>query len=114
MVVNLGVVAFTVTLWTLVGFLGQAFFSMRFLVQWIVSERVRQSVIPVAFWYFSIFGGATLFVYALHIEDPVFIVGQGAGLLIYGRNLYFIQRDRKKKNALAAAGGGNTEETGTQ
>ena len=114
MVVNLGIMAFTVTLWTAVGFLGQAFFSMRFLVQWIVSERVRQSVIPVAFWYFSIFGGATLFIYALHIEDPVFIVGQGAGLLIYGRNLYFILRDRKRKNAVAAAGGGNAGDAGSQ
>ncbi len=81
-------------IWLAVGFLGQAFFSMRFLVQWIASERQRKSIIPHAFWYFSIFGGVTLLTYAIYREDPVFIVGQGAGLLIYARNLYFIHRRR--------------------
>ena len=94
MVVDLGFIIFTLTLWTAIGFLGQAFFSMRFLVQWIQSERMRQSVIPVAFWYFSMFGGAILLAYAIHRQDPVFIVGQAAGLLIYSRNLYFIHRPR--------------------
>jgi len=94
MVVDLGVIVFTLTLWTAVGFLGQAFFSARFLVQWIQSERVRESVIPIAFWYFSLFGGAVLLAYAIHRQDPVFIVGQAAGLLIYSRNLYFIHRKR--------------------
>jgi lipid-A-disaccharide synthase-like uncharacterized protein len=96
MVVDLGFIAFTLGLWTAVGFLGQGFFSMRFVVQWIASERMRKSVIPLAFWYFSVLGGATLFAYALHREDPVFIVGQGAGLFIYLRNLYFIHRERLK------------------
>ena len=100
--------------WLAIGFLGQAFFSMRFLVQWISSERRGQSIIPVAFWYFSVLGGATLLTYAIHRQDPVFIVGQGAGLLIYGRNLYFILRDRKRKNAVAAAGGGNAGDAGSQ
>jgi lipid-A-disaccharide synthase-like uncharacterized protein len=86
------------TLWLGVGFLGQAMFSMRFLVQWVHSERQRRSIIPIAFWYFSILGGMTLFAYALYREDPVFILGQGAGLVIYARNLYFIRRER----ALAA------------
>ena len=86
------------TLWLGVGFLGQAMFSMRFLVQWVYSERQRRSIIPIAFWYFSILGGVTLFAYALYREDPVFILGQGAGLVIYARNLYFIRRER----ALAA------------
>ncbi len=104
MVVNLGFMAFTLTLWTAIGFLGQAFFSMRFIIQWITSERVRQSVIPVAFWYFSILGGATLLAYAIHREDPVFIVGQAAGLLIYARNLYFIIRERRRKQTAAAEG----------
>jgi len=80
------------TQWLLVGFTGQALFSMRFLVQWIYSEKRRQSVIPTAFWYFSLLGGMTLFSYALFRQDPVFIVGQGAGIFIYLRNLYFIHR----------------------
>lgn len=82
------------TIWLGIGFLGQALFSCRFLIQWLKSEMVGKSVIPVAFWYFSLAGGAALFTYALHRRDPVFIVGQGAGLFIYLRNLYFIIRDR--------------------
>jgi lipid-A-disaccharide synthase-like uncharacterized protein len=82
--------------WLVLGFLGQAFFSARFLVQWVYSERRKQSVIPTAFWYFSLAGGATLFAYALHIGDPVFIVGQSAGVFIYSRNLYFIHRNRRQ------------------
>lgn len=80
--------------WLALGFAGQALFSARFLVQWVYSERHRQSLIPVAFWYFSLAGGATLFAYALHIGDPVFILGQSLGVLIYSRNLYFIHRQR--------------------
>ena len=85
----------TATTWLVIGFVGQAFFSMRFLVQWIFSERQGKSIIPVAFWYFSLFGGATLLAYAIYKGDPVFIVGQGAGLLIYSRNLYFVHRQRR-------------------
>ena len=79
-------------LWLLVGFLGQACFSMRFLVQWIASERKRESVIPLSFWFFSIGGGLTLLTYAIYRLDPVFILGQSAGLLVYSRNLYLIRR----------------------
>ena len=78
--------------WLGVGLLGQAFFSARFLVQWIASERRQQSVVPVHFWYFSIGGGLTLLAYAIYRLDPVFILGQGAGLLVYARNLYFLRR----------------------
>ena len=78
------------TQWLLVGFAGQALFSMRFLIQWVYSERRRASVIPTAFWYFSLLGGTTLLSYAIYRQDPVFIVGQGTGLFIYMRNLYFI------------------------
>ncbi len=81
--------------WVLVGYAGQALFSMRFIVQWVASERVGRSVIPVAFWFFSIGGGALLFVYALYIRDPVFILGQGFGLFVYLRNLHFVFRERK-------------------
>ena len=90
--------------WVGIGFIGQALFSMRFIYQWFHSERAKRSVIPEAFWYFSIAGGATLLAYAIHREDPVFIVGQAAGLLIYARNIYFIQRD-KRQAAIARAGG---------
>jgi len=88
--------------WLAVGFTGQAMFSARFLIQWLSTEKQRRSVIPVAFWYFSILGGATLFAYAVHRADPVFIVGQGAGLFIYCRNLYFVQKERRVDHAEAA------------
>lgn len=86
--------------WLVVGFLGQAFFSARFLVQWIASEKKGESVVPVAFWILSLLGGTVLFLYALHRRDPVFVVGQGAGLVVYARNLVLIRRRR------AAAGSG--------
>jgi lipid-A-disaccharide synthase-like uncharacterized protein len=76
--------------WLIVGFLGQAMFTMRFVVQWFASERARRSVTPNAFWYFSLGGGAILLAYAIHRRDPVFILGQGMGLLIYIRNLQLI------------------------
>lgn len=76
--------------WVVLGFIAQAFFTMRFVVQWIASERARRSVIPVAFWFFSIGGGVLLLIYALYRRDPVFIAGQALGLMVYVRNLYFI------------------------
>ena len=79
-------------MWLGIGLLGQAFFSARFLVQWIASERARKSVVPRAFWFFSVGGGFTLLAYAVYRLDPVFILGQGAGLFVYARNLYFIYR----------------------
>lgn len=81
-------------LWLAVGFLGQALFSARFLVQWIATERRRQSVVPREFWYLSVGGGLVLLAYALYRHDPVFVVGQAAGLFVYARNLYFIHRRR--------------------
>ena len=75
------------TVWLSVGLLGQALFSMRFVIQWIYSEVNRRSVLPRAFWYFSVLGGVTLLAYAIHQRDVVFIIGQAMGLLIYGRNL---------------------------
>jgi len=82
--------------WLSVGFVGQGFFSMRFLVQWIASERRGESVIPIAFWFLSIGGGLTLFTYALYHLDPVFMLGEGTGILIYSRNLYLIWRKRRR------------------
>jgi lipid-A-disaccharide synthase-like uncharacterized protein len=78
--------------WVVIGFLGQAFFSARFVVQWLASERARRSVVPLAFWFLSLGGGATLLAYAIYRQDPVFIAGQGTGLLIYLRNLMLIRR----------------------
>ena len=85
--------------WLAIGLLGQALFSARFIVQWLQSERVKRSVIPSAFWYFSMAGGATLLAYAIHRRDPVFIIGQGTGLIIYFRNLQFLWRDRKNTDS---------------
>lgn len=82
--------------WVILGFVAQAFFTMRFVVQWVASERARQSVIPIAFWFFSIGGGVLLLVYALYRRDPVFIAGQGLGLIVYVRNLYFILLNGKQ------------------
>jgi len=81
--------------WVLLGFAAQALFTLRFLVQWIASERAGRSVIPLAFWVFSIGGGMLLLVYALYRQDPVFIAGQAFGVIVYVRNLYFVMRDRK-------------------
>jgi len=81
--------------WIGTGFLGQFLFMMRFLWQWIQSERQRRSIIPIAFWYFSLAGGMTLFAYAVHRRDPVFITGQSLGLLVYARNLLLIGREKR-------------------
>ena len=80
--------------WLLVGFLGQGLFSTRFLIQWIASERLKRSVVPELFWWFSMAGGGLLVAYAVQRRDPVFVVGQAAGLLIYIRNLVLIYRER--------------------
>src|SRR5260370_12657780 len=89
--------------WVALGFLAQALFSARFLMQWIASERAGRSVIPLSFWLFSVGGGALLLVYALYRKDPVFIAGQALGLFIYARNLYFIHRERPTGAAVPAA-----------
>ena len=85
--------------WLAVGFLGQAMFSGRFIVQWIASERKKASVIPVAFWWLSLVGGVALFAYAVHRGDPVFILGQVAGLVVYGRNLVLVRRSGGRTGA---------------
>lgn len=82
--------------WVIIGLSGQIMFTMRFLVQWVQSERQRRSVIPVAFWYFSLAGGCILFSYALYRRDPVFILGQSTGLVIYIRNLWLIHGERRQ------------------
>lgn len=74
-------------LWLTVGLIGQLTFSARFVVQWIHSERHRHSSMPMAFWYLSIAGALVLLCYAAYLRDPVFIIGQAGGLLIYSRNI---------------------------
>ncbi len=81
--------------WILVGLGGQLLFMMRFMVQWIVSEKARRSVIPVAFWWLSIGGAAILLAYAIWRADPVFILGQSVGFFIYARNLWLIHAERR-------------------
>lgn len=81
--------------WVLIGFGGQFLFAARFIVQWISSERRRESHIPVQFWYLSLFGGAVMTAYAIHRRDPVFVVGQASGLIVYVRNLMLIHARRR-------------------
>ena len=85
--------------WLAFGLVAQLFFTARFLVQWIASERAGRSIVPVAFWYFSVAGGIMLLAYAIYRVDPVFIAGQAGGLLIYARNLHFVRRDRRPTDA---------------
>jgi lipid-A-disaccharide synthase-like uncharacterized protein len=85
--------------WAIVGFAAQAFFTGRFAVQWIASERQKKSVIPIAFWYLSIVGSVGLLAYSVARADPVFILGYTFNNVVYIRNLVFVYRERR----LAAA-----------
>lgn len=87
------------SLWVMIGLLGQGIFSARFLLQWVVSERRRQSVIPLAFWYLSIVGSSVLLCYAIYRQDPVFILGQSMGFVIYFRNLWLIKKAKSGEGA---------------
>lgn len=82
--------------WLALGFSAQALFTARFFLQWIASEREGRSVVPVGFWFLSLGGGFLLFIYSIYRKDPVFILGQGAGLFIYLRNVHLIYRERRK------------------
>ena len=83
-------------LWLAIGFGAQLCFSTRFRGQWVASERAGRSVIPLAFWIFSVVGGGMLLAYAIHRRDPVFILGQAAGLVVYSRNLWLIAREKRR------------------
>ncbi|CAK16113.1 lipid-A-disaccharide synthase N-terminal domain-containing protein [Pseudomonas entomophila] len=85
------------TLWLIIGFAGQAVFTGRFVLQWLYSEFKRRSVIPVGFWYLSMLGSALLLTYAIYRQDPVFILGQAFGILVYLRNLQLIARYKEQK-----------------
>jgi len=88
--------------WIMLGFVAQGMFTMRFVVQWVASERTRRSVVPVAFWFFSFGGGVLLLLYAIHRHDPVFIAGQGLGLFVYVRNIRMIVTERRLRRLLPA------------
>lgn len=85
--------------WVVVGLCGQLVFTMRFVVQWIASERQRRVVVPELFWWFSIVGGITLLAYAVHRGDPVFMLGQSLGVFIYTRNLWLIYAEKRSLDA---------------
>lgn len=80
----------------IVGLIGQGMFSMRFILQWIASERAKKSVIPFSFWVFSLAGSIILLFYAIYRKDPVFILGQAPGLIIYSRNIWLIKKSGQK------------------
>ena len=88
--------------WAYIGIIAQALFTARFVVQWLASERAGRSVIPFSFWLLSIGGGLLLLIYALYRRDPVFILGQAFGVLIYLRNLTFVLRERREEKAKRA------------
>jgi len=91
-------------IWLAVGMLGQLLFSARFILQWLVSEKHKRSVIPVSFWWFSIGGSAVLLAYAIRRADPVFILGQCFGFIIYLRNLWLIRKEAQRNRELAGNG----------
>ena len=93
-----------VVFWFTIGFLGQVLFTARFLVQWMASEKKRDAVVPVAFWWLSLLGGAALLAYAVSRRDPVIAVGQSMGLFIYARNLVLIDRARRRVEMPAVGG----------
>src|SRR5215831_11418025 len=92
----------TELIWISIGMVAQLMFSMRFIVQWIATERARASIVPESFWYFSLFGGVLLLAYACYRADPVFILGQAAGLLVYTRNINFLWLGKQAPSAAEA------------
>ena len=89
----------TEKLWEAIGLCGTLMFFSRFIVQWIVSEWKKQSVIPVAFWYLSLAGSGILLAYALYVRKPVFILAYAPNSLIYIRNLWMIYRRERTGKA---------------
>jgi len=85
----------SLTWWAMLGLFGQMMFFSRFMLQWIHSERVGRSEIPMAFWFLSIAGGLVTLMYAIHIADPVFVIGQSTGIVVYSRNIFLIFRERR-------------------
>jgi lipid-A-disaccharide synthase-like uncharacterized protein len=99
------------TVWISIGVLGQTLFFMRFFVQWLATEKAGRSVVPKSFWFFSLLGGLTLFSYAVWRQDPVFMIGQGAGLFIYLRNIYFLGKEQREPSQQQLARHGDESST---
>lgn len=95
----------TELVWLGIGFVAQLMFSMRFILQWIASERAKRSIVPEVFWYFSLVGGAMLLAYAIYRFDPVFMLGQAMGLLIYARNIHLIWKQKNETSGGSGAAG---------
>ena len=93
-------------MWLALGFVAQLLFAMRFIVQWLASEKARRSIVPETFWYFSVAGGVLLLAYAIYRMDPVFMLGQGMGLLIYARNIQMIWGAKSRDAVAEQAQGG--------
>ncbi len=91
---------FNLNFFMALGLLGQGMFSMRFIVQWIASEKAGKSVIPFSFWLFSFGGSLLLFIYAVYKKDPVFILGQAPNIFIYSRNIWLIRKEKIKEEKL--------------
>lgn len=87
----------TETIFLVLGFVAQGIFASRFIVQWLISEKQGKSVIPMVFWYLSLSGGLLLFIYAVYREDPVFILGQSTGLIVYIRNIMLRKKELKNE-----------------
>ncbi len=85
-------------IWLAIGFTGQLMFSARFFIQWLASEKQRKSVVPIAFWYLSIAGSSILLAYVIYRRDPVLILGQSMGLMIYLRNIWFIRSESQSND----------------
>ncbi len=98
-----GLIMFFLNPWVLIGFFGQFLFFMRFIIQWLASEKKGQVVVPVAFWYLSIAGTLVILGYAIHIKDLVFTVAQVLSLFIYARNLSFLRKVRLQEEAAQGA-----------
>jgi len=89
--------------WAILGLIGQLCFTMRFVVQWLASELAKKSVVPFAFWVFSLLGGGLLLLYSIYLRNPVFILGNGIGFCVYLRNIFLIRRERRQQKTTPAA-----------
>jgi len=88
--------------WAILGLIGQLCFTMRFVVQWLASELAKKSVVPFAFWIFSLIGGSLLLLYSIYLKNAVFILGNSIGFCVYLRNIWLIYNERKGKNKHSA------------
>lgn len=96
----LGITSWPGLVWVAIGFVGQGVFASRFLIQWLISEKRREAVIPESFWWMSLIGGVALFAYFAWRQDPVGVLGQSSGLVVYSRNLRLIYKQRRRERRI--------------